>query len=204
MATTQEIITRALRRIRVVGINATPSASLSAHALTALNAMIAAWVREGLRTEDMVLTGDTTSGSKKVTGLADSDNEPYNSNNLFVGMHVSGTGIAASTRILSIESTDEVKLDTNATASGSDVSLTFTAIPLDDSLEQAITALLAVRLSEDFGKQVGPVLAADANDAKTIMAGYMWNDVDQELDLALLRNPSSRHYGGTGPEDLTG
>lgn len=47
-------------------------------------------------------------------------------------------------------------------------------LPLDSRFEQGITALLAVRLAEDYGKTPGPVLVSDAKRGETqIMAAYM-------------------------------
>jgi hypothetical protein len=57
-------------------------------------------------------TGTLTSGSASVTGLPDVDR-------LFVGMSVSGAGIPADTRILSIDSATSITLSNSATASGS-------------------------------------------------------------------------------------
>lgn len=57
-------------------------------------------------------TGTLTSGSASVTALPDVDR-------LFIGMSVSGTGVPADTRILSIDSSTAITLSNNATASGS-------------------------------------------------------------------------------------
>lgn len=198
MATTQDVITRAYRRLRMIGIaDDTPPAELSKHALATLNAMMAAWAGSGMSTDDQVLTGDTALDSKVVTGLNDTDN-PVNTNALVVGMSVSGTGIAASTRIQSIDTWDQITLDTAATANGSDVSLTFTIFPLDDSLEAALVAVLAVRLSEDFGRTVGPVLARDAAHGEAQLAGAFFRIPATTFDDTIIRIPSGRYYNGTG------
>lgn len=65
-----------------------------------------------------VQNGNTTNGSKVITGLTDTSQ-------LIVGMEVTGTGIAASSTIASIDSATQVTLNNNATADGTGVALTF-------------------------------------------------------------------------------
>ena len=89
MSTAQQIATRALRRIRVVGSEDTVSAADMQAATDALDAMIASWEAFGL-------SGDV--------------------------------------------------------------------LPLSGRFDQAITAMLAVRLAEEYGKEPGPVLLRDATD----------------------------------------
>jgi len=62
-------------------------------------------------------TGTLTAGSAVVTGLSDTSQ-------LIVGMAVSGTGVPASTTILSVDSSTQITMSQNATASGAQ-SLTF-------------------------------------------------------------------------------
>lgn len=73
--------------------------------------------QEGTFDVSVTVTGSTTSGSAVVTGLP-------RTINLHVGMNVSGTGIPASTTVLSIDSATQVTLSANATATGTP-SLTF-------------------------------------------------------------------------------
>ena len=89
MATAQQIATRALRRIRVIAVDETPSAADMDTSSEALNAMIASWEAKGL-------SGDT--------------------------------------------------------------------LPLDARFEQAVVAMLAVRLADEYGKEPTAVLARDADD----------------------------------------
>ena len=93
MATAQQIATRALRRIRVIAVDETPSAADMDTASEALNAMIASWEAKGL-------SGDT--------------------------------------------------------------------LPLDARFEQAVVAMLAVRLADEYGKEPTAVLARDADDCNRI------------------------------------
>lgn len=63
------------------------------------------------------VTGNTTSGSPTVTDVS-------STTNLSAGDSVSGTGIPASTTILSVDSATQVTLDADATATGSSVTVT--------------------------------------------------------------------------------
>ena len=72
-------------------------------------------------TTTVTLTGaSVTSSSTTVTGLSP------NTNNLWIGMSVSGTGIASNTTLSSITSTTAIKLSRNATSTGTNRTLTFT------------------------------------------------------------------------------
>jgi hypothetical protein len=98
MATSQQIATKALRRIRVVAAEDTAAAADIEAAKEALADIIASWEAEGL-------SGDV--------------------------------------------------------------------LPLSDRFEQAIVAMLAVRLAEDYGKTPGPVLLRDASEGwDAIKAAY--------------------------------
>jgi len=66
---------------------------------------------------EVVMDGTTASGSPAITGLADTTG-------LVRGQPVSGTGVPAGAVILSVDSSSQVTLTANATASGT-VSLTF-------------------------------------------------------------------------------
>lgn len=59
-------------------------------------------------------TGDTVNGSKEITNLTDTSH-------FVVGMTVTGTGIAGSSTIASIDSATQITMNNNATADGNDV-----------------------------------------------------------------------------------
>lgn len=65
----------------------------------------------------LTFTGDTTSGSAVVTNI--SSTTPF-----VVGQPLSGTGIAADSRILSIDSSSQITMTLNATASNTGVTIT--------------------------------------------------------------------------------
>ena len=202
--TTRDIITRALRRIRVVGITQDAPAEHATHARDVLCEMITSWER-GLNTAVKTLTGDFQADVLQVTGLFDAQGNPttasdnlYSAYDLSPDMAVSGTGIASGTRIWSIDSKDQITLDTAPTANGTGVSLSFTPIPFDDSLTAAIVAVLAYRLAEDYGQAVGPILKEHAVRGQAEIDGaFLYIPTRDQLDRALVEVPSSRFYDGS-------
>jgi microcystin-dependent protein len=66
-------------------------------------------------------TGDTANGSPVITNLTETDD-------LTIGMTVTGAGIPVDTEILSIDSTTQITLNQNATAAAVGVTLTFELI----------------------------------------------------------------------------
>jgi hypothetical protein len=66
-------------------------------------------------------TGNTTSGSAVITGISP------NTTGLRPGIGVSGSGIPAGARILTVDSATQITLDLNATATATGVTLTFGA-----------------------------------------------------------------------------
>lgn len=71
-------------------------------------------------------------------------------------------------------------------------------LPLDGRFEQAVVAMLAVRLSEDHGATAGPVLIRDATSGwQQIQAAYI-TPATPAFDAALTRTPS-RRYSETMP-----
>jgi len=194
--TFRSIATRALRRIRMVGIVESPASELMDHALDVFNDMLSGWER-GLETKTITIIGNTQNGERTITDLDNSTNL-YNARDIAPGMNISGTGIAASTTVFSVDSKDEITLDTAATASGTGVSLTFTAVPFDASLTEAMVSVLAVRLAEDFGQSVGPILARDARRGQAEIDGaYLYIPTTDQVDRALVEVPSSRFYDGS-------
>lgn len=58
-------------------------------------------------------------------------------------------------------------------ASWESLNLSGDVLPLDSRFEQAVVAMLAVRLAEEYGADVGPVLARDAKDGwDALVAAY--------------------------------
>lgn len=192
MATAREIITRSLRRIRVVGITEDPPSEVVTHALNAFNDLLSAYEADNMTTETVIITGNVSNGSKKITNLNNTSNLK-NTDALVVGMEVSGTGVSA--RIHEILNTAELNLTAAATATGTGVTLTFSALPMDDSLTEALVSVLAVRLAEDFGRSIGPVLARDARRGQAQIDGAFLKVPKQGVDRTLTDMSSRRWYG---------
>lgn len=195
MASARYIITQALRRIRVVGIIDTPAAEEMAHSLNALNDLLAAYEADGLTTARVVIRGNVTNGSTTVTDLDNATNL-FTTDDLVAGMEVFGAGVAGQVR--SITSKGEIELTEAATASGTGVDLTFSAIPMDDSFTEAVTSILAVRLAEDYGASIGPILARDAKRGQAQIDGAFFKVPKSTFDAALTSMPSHRDWDDLG------
>ena len=194
--TTRDIITSALRRIRVVGITQDVPAEHAVHARDVLCQMITSW-EKGLNVEVFSLVGNIQSGLRTVTDLDNSTNL-RNAYDLSPDMAVSGTGIATGTRIWSIDNKDQITLDTAATANGTGTTLSFTPVPFNDSLTAAMIAVLAYRLAEDYGQQVGPILKEHAMRGQAEIDGaFLQIPTVNQVDRALTEVPSSRFYDGS-------
>ena len=187
MSTSQDIVTRAYRRLGALDINSTPSAAMTSHGLAALNAMIDSWRSQGLAI-NVTRTGSTTSGGAIITTIT----SPATTVGLYVGMAVSGTGIASGIEILTVDTTTQITLTLAATATGT-VALTFNALPLPSEFEDAITALLAVRLSPDVGVEPSAILMRDANSGWEALSAAYVNVPEASFDDMLASLSSNRN-----------
>lgn len=184
MATAQEIVGRAIKRLGMIdSVDSVSGADLE-DGLAALNEMISSWAADGLATADQTLDGKIIAGDAAVTELESTFD-------LAIGMFVSGSGIQPNTTIKSIDSPTKVTLSKAATNTDS-VTLTFTALPFDASLEAGVVAMLAVRLAEDYGKTPGPVLARDAERGERQLEAAFLHVPKAKFDAALTHTPSQR------------
>lgn len=187
MATAQEIVTRAYRRLQAIDLNEQPTAAEMTNGLAALSEMVNSWAADGIKTDSQTLTGNITSG------------EPYISNldttaNLGPGMNISGTGIAAGARIKSVCSSSKVEMTLDATASGSP-SLTFALMPIDDRLQKAVVAMLAVYIAGDLGlPDASPRVVSDAIEGKDALLAYYLQTPKVTHDAALIYADDRRTY----------
>ena len=119
---------------------------------------------------NLTFTGTTTSGSPIVTGVAGAGA----GSNLMSGQRVSGTGIPANTRILSVDLATQITMNANATASGS---ITITR------------ESLAKIMDSDFpSSPVGPMIEMD---------GYIFQAADNKIhnsDLSSVTAWTSGNY----------
>jgi len=182
MASAQQIVERALKRINVHDANASASPADLADGLVALNEMISSWKADGLATADQALEASVVSGDAELRELE-------STSQLALGMVVTGTGIAAGAAIKSIDSPTQVTMTATATATGK-FTINFTALPFDASLEAGVIAMLAVRLAEDYGKTPGPVLLRDAERGERQLEAAFLHVPKAVFDPALTRTPS--------------
>ena len=75
------------------------------------------------------------------------------------------------------------------------VSLSGDTLPLDKRFEQGIIAMLAVRLAEDFGKTVGPILARDAKEGWETLQAAFFAVPQSSFDRALKWTGNYTDYG---------
>ena len=71
--------------------------------------------------DDLTYVGDTTSGSAVISSLD-------NTTGMYVGQTISGTGVGAAARILTVDSATQITLTVNSTANGTGI--TFTKTPI--------------------------------------------------------------------------
>lgn len=181
MASAQEIVEDALQRIGRHDANASASPADLALGLRVLNRMISGWAADGLATADQSLEAKIVSGDPKVAVESTAK--------LAVGMLVIGTGIPSGTAIESIDSPTQITLTQPASTTAT-VTLNFTPLPFDASLEEGVIALLALKLTPYFGMQPDDILLAEAEEGRRrIEAAFLTVPLAQ-LDLAILRTPS--------------
>ncbi len=182
MASAEQIVGRAFKRLSLIEANDNVSGADLQDGLAALNGMISSWAADGLATADQTLTGRVTAGDARISEI--------DTSKLAVGMFVSGDGIPAATLLESIDDRDKITLSQQATVSGAETSLTFTALPFDAKLEGGVVALLAVRIAEDYGKTPGPILLRDADRGEKQLQAAFLTVPRAQFDIALTRTTS--------------
>lgn len=200
MATVQQIVTRALRRIGVVDALSSPAAEDSSSALDALNEMFDEWIVRGIDTKfrqvftsGFALTdtfwmfvppANCDADTVLTMEYAGTWNATTNSPSL-----ASGTGTQGQFyRVDTAGTTDLDDLDSwvvddslifGRTNRGFVTDLTSVTLVTDlkwmrgrshRSLEGSVAALLAMRLAEEFGVSPGPVLIESARSANVTVA----------------------------------
>lgn len=166
MATAEQLVTRAYRRLQAIDINEEPSDTEMSHALDVMSEMVNGW-NGSVTTQTFTVTGDLTSGDDVVRNVSDVGD-------IMIGLNVSGTGIAALTTVKEVQSGNTIRLSLAATSNLGSATLTITFLPIPAQFEGALVALLAVRLSEDIGLPVSPKLLMDSNGGwADILAGYI-------------------------------
>lgn len=183
MATAQELVTRAYRRLQAIDIYSEASDAEMTHGLTCLSELINGWAMPlpelAVRTlPATVVSGDATLVFQD-TAL------------IMPGLNVSGNGIPADAYVLSVTNGADIEISANATASAEDVDVTFTPIPFPVKHEGGVIALLAVRLAEDLGVPVLPQIQKDADAGWYALLGSYTKDTKTEFDRGLVRTGNS-------------
>jgi hypothetical protein len=199
MSTAQQLVTRAMRRLQAIDINSEPSPAEMSHGLDLLSELINGWRSQGIPSQGQTVTGDLTSGSDIVCNI-----DPGTAS-IYKLLNVSGTGVPASTKVEDVLSATAIRLSADATADGAAVTLTFAILPVDVSIEGAVIALLAVRMSEDLGVPVSAKLQLDADRGWSDMLALMMPNIPAVFDPALTNMPSQRLAGtGLSLDDFNG
>jgi hypothetical protein len=187
MSTTKQVILDAYRMIHAIDVNDTGvSPGEEAVALRRLNSMIDGWAADGLNVKEQTIAGDLVVATATVKNMASTAK-------LAVGLNVSGTGVADETRILTIDSATQITLDTNATATGTTVDLTFSAIPFEAAFEEGVAALLALRLATVIGEDDIPAMTVElAKQGWQRLCGRFLVTPTQTFDIALRATASQR------------
>ena len=107
-------------------------------------------------------TGSTTSGSAVVTGIASTAG-------MYIGQPISGTGIPASTYILSVDSATQITMSANATATNAAVTITKTPLAL------VYDADYPDGTNTSIGYAIGPIIEMDGYLFVMTSTGRIYN-----------------------------
>lgn len=219
MSTVRDIVTRALRRLRIVERSEDPHAADTSLGLDALNDMFYAWSRNGVDTLHQgfeladtfvfwvppAVIDPTTGAASTATTIADqvtyagtwdaSTNTPTLASGAGTTGAVYRVSVAGSTVLDDLSS---YSVDDFIVFNGTEWLKGRSSRPHD----QAVAAMLAVRLSGDFGVEVPAGAARDADDGwDTLLADFV-HVPDAAFDRALTRLPSRRWPYSVPSSDL--
>lgn len=220
MATVRDIITRSIYRLRIKAIGESISASEASTGLDALNDMVYAWSRNGVDVLHQGWTLDstmvfwvppkvidpTTGAAATATTIADS-------------VTYAGTWNASTNTPALASAAGTTGAVYRVSVAGSRVLDALTSHAVDDFIvfngtawlrgqssrpyNQTVAAMLAVRLSDDFGSDVPKQVFTDADDGWDAMLADFVHVPDAEFDRALSRLPSRRWPYSVPSSDLT-
>lgn len=192
MATAQDLVTRAIRRLQAIDMNEQPSAAEMSHGLDVLSELINAWSMDIPAIAVRTMSADLTISDATVTLVDDTTTGLVEDAQLLAdGLNVSGTGVPTGAYIKEITNKTQFELSAVATATGSSVVLTFSPIPFPVRHESGVVALLAVRLAGDFGLPDAPArVVEDAkNGWNALLADYI-TIPDAVYDAAVVQRPT--------------
>ena len=209
MTTATEIGTRALRRLGVIDVLETPAAEQSAAALAALNEMLAGWVLSGVDVLHTTLIHNSLFGffvpprsltSAAIAAVTDAGNWDADTNTPTLA---SATGTAGTVYKVSVAGS--ISLDGLASwAVGDYLVYSGTAwlkAPSSARFDGGTIALLALRLSDDFGVAPTDQLRIDARNASIALRDTYVRSPTATIDAGLMTVPSMGAFSGGVNED---
>ena len=207
MATVSTICTRALRRIRVTDALETPAAEDTATALFALNDMMHEWRSMGVNIEHQDFTlASTFVFFVPPLALASSVLQPptlaFQGNwNAFTNVPALATGTGTEGYFYRNTAAATLTLDDVLTWAVDDYAVFDGSVWLKSQssaqFNNAVGAMLCIRLASEFGVSPDPVTVRDAKDGwRRIQAQYVRPD-NAQFDSGIMRTPSEAGFFGT-------
>ena len=206
MTTTREIITRAMRRIRIVDAMQQPSAEDADLVLDALNDMMHAWQWDGVPIEhtDLTLTdtfyffvpplllADDVLADLAYQGTWDAD---ANTPTLGSGSGTSGYWYRVATAGSTTIDANSSWAVNDALVFGDDTETWRKSLAtLSRRYEAGVIDMLAERVAPDFGVPIMPDVARGASKGWRAIQGAFVRPPNARFDTALSRLPSRRYY----------
>jgi len=218
MTTTLDLVTSALRRLRIVSLGQTPRADYSKHALTALNDMIFEWEQSSINllrrdandavveyalTDEFVFWVPPKELRWDVISAADykgTCDATANSPSLASGSGTSGNvykvATAGSTTLdgVSTWAVNDFLVFDGAVADAVQTTGLWRKCPPSRRFESGIHALLAIRLAGDFGRQPQPQTYRDAENGWTALCSAFVRPPTADVFVSALRRMPSNRY----------
>ncbi len=203
MATVADIVTRALRRLRIVGAEDSPSAADMALGISALNDMLRSWPAQGV---DILQQADYASTDTFVffvppvgaTATLISALEYQSTWNASTNSPALASSSGTKGYVYRVATAGSTTLDDVASWAANDFAVfDGTAWVKGKSSRRhdaAVSALLAMRLAEDFGSEPGAVLVRDARDGWTVIQADYIVPATNAFDRGLSSMPSQRYW----------
>lgn len=218
MTTTLDLVTSALRRLRIVSLGQTPRAEYSKHALTALNDMIFEWEQSSINllrrdandaviqyalTDEFVfwvppkeLRWDVISAAVYKGTWDATANLPSLASGSGTSGNVYKVATAGGTTLdgVSTWGLNDFLVFDGAVADAVQTTGLWRKCPPSRRFESGIHALLAIRLAGDFGRQPQPQTYRDAENGWTALcSAFVRPPTADVFDSALRRMPSNRY-----------
>lgn len=222
MTTALDIVTSALRRLRIVSLGETPKAIHSAHALTALNDMIFEWEQsyvnllrrdENGNPVEFVLTDDfvfwvppeivpwNVIQAAEYKGVWDANaNSPSLASSVGTSGNVYKVGTAGTTTLdgFSAWSVNDFLVFDGTSDRVAQTTGVWRRCETSRRFESGIHALLAVRLAGDYGREPRPQTYREADMGWTaLFSAFVKPPVNNVMDSAVRRMPSNRYHDYT-------